>query len=441
MSNSKYNNTSVPLNIGETFIGSNEIVQPYSTINVSINATTYCLLTIKQTNDLQTYPQIDSYNIDPSTGRFIQEFAKCQYMHIEVENVDITDQTYLSVLTQFNNLPPEQENIIVSGTVAVSNIVVCDTANIAGVVSISSSALPSGASTEATLSTLNGKITACNTGAVVVSSSALPSGASTEATLSTLNGKITACNTGAVVVSSSALPSGASTEATLSTLNGKITACDTGAVVVSSSALPSGASTEATLSTLNGKITACNTGAVVVSSSALPSGASTEATLSTLNGKITACNTGAVVVASGAITETNSGTINSSLTSIDSKITACNTGAVVISSMPTTSSINLGSLNTTSQLISATPKSLSGLYITHRGGTQFCFIKLYNLSSATNSDTPVATFGLYKDSVIYIDTKNLNFTTAICARGTDNYIANDNTAPSGTFDIVAFVNN
>jgi predicted regulator of Ras-like GTPase activity (Roadblock/LC7/MglB family) len=377
MSNSKYNNTSVPLNIGETFIGSNEIVQPYSTINVSINATTYCLLTIKQTNDLQTYPQIDSYNIDPSTGRFIQEFAKCQYMHIEVENVDITDQTYLSVLTQFNNLPPEQENIIVSGTVAVSNIVVCDTANIAGVVSISSSALPSGASTEATLSTLNGKITAC----------------------------------------------------------------DTGAVVVSSSALPSGASTEATLSTLNGKITACNTGAVVVSSSALPSGASTEATLSTLNGKITACNTGAVVVASGAITETNSGTINSSLTSIDSKITACNTGAVVISSMPTTSSINLGSLNTTSQLISATPKSLSGLYITHRGGTQFCFIKLYNLSSATNSDTPVATFGLYKDSVIYIDTKNLNFTTAICARGTDNYIANDNTAPSGTFDIVAFVNN
>ncbi len=35
----------------------------------------------------------------------------------------------------------------------------------------------------------------------------------TESTLSTLNGKVTACNTGAVVVSSSALPSGASTSA------------------------------------------------------------------------------------------------------------------------------------------------------------------------------------------------------------------------------------
>ncbi len=114
-----------------------------------------------------------------------------------------------------------------------------------------------------------------------------------EGDTTSIDGKITACNTGAVVVSSSALPSGASTEATLSTvagdttsIDGKITACNTGAVVVSSSALPSGASTEATLSTvagdttsLDGKVTVCNTGAVVVSSSALPSGASSEATL------------------------------------------------------------------------------------------------------------------------------------------------------------------
>jgi hypothetical protein len=114
--------------------------------------------------------------------------------------------------------------------------------------------------------------------------------------------------------------------------------------------------------------------------------------------------------------------------------TIVNSGTLSISSMPTTTAVNLGSLNTTSQLISATPKSLSGLYITHRGGTQFCFIKLYNSSSATSSDTPVATFGLYKDSMIYVDTKNLNFTTAICARGTDNYVANDNNAPSGTLD-------
>jgi hypothetical protein len=50
-------------------------------------------------------------------------------------------------------------------------------------VSVSSSALPTGAATEATLSSLNAKVTAVNTGAVVVSSSALPSGAATETTL------------------------------------------------------------------------------------------------------------------------------------------------------------------------------------------------------------------------------------------------------------------
>ena len=69
----------------------------------------------------------------------------------------------------------------------------------------------------ASLSSVDGKVVSCNTGAVVVSSSALPSGASTEAkqdannaSNASIDGKIVACNTGAVVVSSSALASGAS---------------------------------------------------------------------------------------------------------------------------------------------------------------------------------------------------------------------------------------
>lgn len=51
-------------------------------------------------------------------------------------------------------------------------------------------------------------------------------GVATESTLSTLNGKVTACNTGAVVISSSALPSGAATSANQSselTLIGAVT--------------------------------------------------------------------------------------------------------------------------------------------------------------------------------------------------------------------------
>lgn len=104
-------------------------------------------------------------------------------------------------------------------------------------VSAASLPLPSGAATSAkqdteiaSLASIDGKIPAqgqalmaasspvviaSNQSAVPVSASALPlpSGAATEATLSSLNGKVTAVNTGAVVVSSSALPSGASTAA------------------------------------------------------------------------------------------------------------------------------------------------------------------------------------------------------------------------------------
>lgn len=150
-------------------------------------------------------------------------------------------------------------------------------------VSASSLPLPTGAATEATLlnvdthvvamsaklpATLGQKAMAASLAVVIASDQSavpvsaaslpLPSGAATSAkqdtgntSLSSIDGKITACNTGAVVVSSSALPSGAATEGTLSTLNGKVTACNTGAVVVSSSALPSGAATDS-VATANG---------------------------------------------------------------------------------------------------------------------------------------------------------------------------------------------
>lgn len=53
---------------------------------------------------------------------------------------------------------------------------------------------------------------------ITAASLPLPTGASTETTLSLLNAKVTAVNTGAVVVSSSALPTGAATQATLASI-------------------------------------------------------------------------------------------------------------------------------------------------------------------------------------------------------------------------------
>lgn len=75
------------------------------------------------------------------------------------------------------------------------------------------------------------------TNGVVINSSALPTGAATQATLADILAKI---------ITAPATEAAQNTgNGTLSTINGKITACNTGAVVISSSALPTGAATAA----------------------------------------------------------------------------------------------------------------------------------------------------------------------------------------------------
>jgi hypothetical protein len=152
-----------------------------------------------------------------------------------------------------------------------------------------------------------------------------PSGSATSAnqtiansSLSSIDGKITACNTDAVEVVASALPSGAATESTLSSLDLKVTTCDTSSVDINSSALPTGAATESTLSSLDLKVTTCDTSAVAVTSSALPSGAATAANQVHI------------------INDTTD--ISSSVSSLDLKVTNCDTdsisGSVSITSLP-----------------------------------------------------------------------------------------------------------
>jgi hypothetical protein len=115
------------------------------------------------------------------------------------------------------------------------------------------------------------------TQAVSVAALPLPAGASTEATLSALNGKVTAVNTGAVVVSSSALPTGASTEATLALIKAKTDNLD---VLLSTRTKPADAQT------VSGTVTAnAGTGTMAVSAASLPlpTGASTSARQDTGN--------------------------------------------------------------------------------------------------------------------------------------------------------------
>jgi hypothetical protein len=119
--NSHFNNTTTPLGVSQKWVGGNEITQPNPLICVSIKSSSYCLLTIKQTNDLVNYDQVDSYNISP-TGRYIQELCKCTYAHVEVLNVDSVAQTYLSVATTFTNQNQLQDSIAVSNLPIVNQV-------------------------------------------------------------------------------------------------------------------------------------------------------------------------------------------------------------------------------------------------------------------------------------------------------------------------------
>ncbi len=103
----------------------------------------------------------------------------------------------------------------------------------------------------------------------------LPSGASTEATLSSLNGKVTAVDTGAVVVASSALPSGAATSAAQTTGNSSLSSIDTktpalGQATMANSQPVAIASNQSAVP-VSGTVTAnAGSGTMAVSSSQLP---------------------------------------------------------------------------------------------------------------------------------------------------------------------------
>jgi hypothetical protein len=90
------------------------------------------------------------------------------------------------------------------------------------------------------------------TQAISASSLPLPSGASTETTLASLNSKVTSVNTGDVVVSSSALPSGAATSALQTTGNTTLTTIATN-TANHSVKLQDGAGTNITSTLLNSK--------------------------------------------------------------------------------------------------------------------------------------------------------------------------------------------
>jgi hypothetical protein len=131
---------------------------------------------------------------------------------VEVEIADFVKGQDIMAASFPVVIASDQSTLNVAGTVAVSGVT--------GTVAVSATALPlpSGAATENTLNALNLKVTACDTGSIAgtVAVSSLPSITGTVA-VSSVGGTV------AVSATALPLPSGASTETTLSALNTKVT--------------------------------------------------------------------------------------------------------------------------------------------------------------------------------------------------------------------------
>ena len=218
--------------------------------------------------------------------------------------------------------------------------------------------LPTGASTSALQTTGNGFLSSMSTNFNTTISSR-----ASEATVSSIDSKITAVDTGDVTITSSVLPTGAATSALQTAANASLSSIDTkltsplsvtgpltdtqlratpvpvsGSVTQSGTwdindilgtiSLPTGASTSAlqtagnsSLSSIDGKLPALVSGKVPVDvtfpatqavsavSLPLPTGAATEATLSAVNGKLPALVSGRIPVDGSGVTQPVSGTV------------------------------------------------------------------------------------------------------------------------------------
>lgn len=151
-----------------------------------------------------------------------------------------------------------------------------------------------------------------------------------------IDGKITACNTGNVTIAASALPAGASTSALQTAANALLTTIDvdTSSIALSNTSLDTKLPAQgAALIAASIPVNIASDQTVPISAAALPlpSGAATSANQTTGNASLA--------------------TIAGDTTSIDGKITACNTGAVVISSALPAGSNNIGDVDVASSAL------------------------------------------------------------------------------------------
>jgi hypothetical protein len=107
-------------------------------------------------------------------------------------------------------------------------------------------------------------------------------------------------------------------------------------------------------------------------------------------------------------------------------------------SLPSTSVSNKLSADNNGVSIKNSAGQLISLFMNSGGITGTNYVKVYNLSSPTSTDTPVLVIPLDFGRSQNVDCVNLSFNTAIGLRVTANAANNDNTAPTNTINVNAF---
>jgi hypothetical protein len=192
----------------------------YSVIQLAVRCDTIVVVNVRESftpdgagfiSHSITTTQADA---DGSVPTALYFYISCPYVRVEVVNTQ-PNNTIFQLSTKLTSAsPPEtattdsgQTYTSVNGVPHLNAFIGGQTLNI----NVNSSALApvvvSDLVARASVASIDGKITACNTGAVVVASGAITetNSLATKNSVASIDGKITACNTGAVVIASGAI--------------------------------------------------------------------------------------------------------------------------------------------------------------------------------------------------------------------------------------------
>jgi hypothetical protein len=131
---------------------------------------------------------------------------------------------------------------------------------------------------------------------------------------------------------------------------------------------------------------------------------------------------------------TSTTSIASSNVSMESRLTNMDTKMITLSNTASTKTLTQTGANWTTDYT-----TLQSLTLSNVGGLVFSYVKLYNKATAPDqNDTPVMTIPLNHETVQQVVCNSLLFNLGIGVRATNAFVANDNTAPSGTTYATAF---